>query len=158
MKAVRALQTIRDGFTRRRALWITPFAFAGLIAISSRRNRRDEPAEEVTVVEFTDMSERRGLARMKRVVRSEAEWRKRLTATQFYVTRRQSTDTAFTGTYYERHDPGLYRCICCGSALFGSEAKFDSATGWPSFWAPVAEENIRTRTDARMFSWRCCRK
>jgi peptide-methionine (R)-S-oxide reductase len=85
------------------------------------------------------------------MVRTDAEWRKSLDAEQYYVTRRQGTDTAFTGTYYQIHDSGLFRCVCCGNALFSSAAKFDSGTGWPSFFAPVAEENIRTRKDTSMF-------
>ena len=151
-------QALQEAITRRRALLITPFAFAGLVAVSSRKH--DDPEEsaapgdanqEVTVVLFSDAGVNQGLARVKKVVRSNAEWRKLLSAEQFYVTRRQGTDTSFTGTYYQLHEPGLYRCICCGNALFRSDAKFDSGTGWPSFWAPIAEENIRTRTDTSLF-------
>jgi len=64
--------------------------------------------------------------------------------------RQQGTDTAFTGTYYQIHQTGIFRCICCGNALFSSDTKFDSGTGWPSFSAPIAEENVRTRTDVSM--------
>ena len=152
------LQALQEAITRRRALLITPFAFAGLIAVSSRKSNDPEesvPAgqanEEVTVVLFSDAGVNQGAARVKKAVRSDAEWRKLLSAEQFYVTRRQGTDTSFTGTYYRLHDAGLYRCICCGNALFRSDTKFESGTGWPSFWAPIAEENIRTRTDTSLF-------
>ncbi len=152
------LQVIKDQITRRRALWITPFAFAGLVAISSRKGDRSaDPASandaggEVALVQFNDAGARLGPARVKRVVRSEAEWRRQLSNNQFYVTRRGSTDTPFTGTYYRTHDAGLFRCVCCGNALFSADTKFDSGTGWPSFWAPIAEENIYTRTDVSMF-------
>ena len=152
------LREIKEAITRRRALLITPFAFAGLVAISSRRRSDSEdpvpagdPNQEVTIVLFSDTGEKQGPASLKRVVHSDREWRKLLSAEQFYVTRRQGTDTSFTGTYYQLHDQGLYRCICCGNALFSSDAKFDSGTGWPSFWAPIADENIRTHTDTSMF-------
>lgn len=102
-------------------------------------------------MEFDDSGQKRGLARVKPLVRSDAEWRKLLTSEQFYVTRRQNTDTPYTGTYYQLHEAGLFRCVGCGTPLFSSETKFDSGTGWPSFWAPVAEENIRSRTDTSMF-------
>jgi peptide-methionine (R)-S-oxide reductase len=80
-------------------------------------------------------------------VRSDGDWRRQLTTGQYWSTRRGSTDTPFTGTYYQLETMGLFRCVCCGNALFGSSAKFDSGTGWPSFSAPVAVENIRTQSD-----------
>ncbi len=150
-------QALKGELTRRRALWITPFAFAGLVAISSRRGHSSEDSvaakdggEEVTIVQFDDAGTRLGQAHAKKVVRSKAEWRKLLSSEQFFVTRHAGTDMAFTGTYYQIHEPGLFRCICCGNALFSSDEKFDSGTGWPSFWAPIAEENIRTRSDVSL--------
>jgi peptide-methionine (R)-S-oxide reductase len=148
------LQSILEQLTRRRALLIAPAAFAGLMAIASRKGDRSKDVAsdpEVTIIEFNDTGLRIGLARMKRVVHSDGEWRKLLSADQFYVTRKQSTDMAFSGTYYRLHELGIFRCICCGTALFASDAKFDSGTGWPSFWAPIAEENVRTRSDMSMF-------
>src|SRR5271170_2214215 len=148
------LDKLKEQITRRRALILTPFAFAGLIAISSRKGSSGEKTDangEVTVVPFSDAGEKQAAVRLKRVLRTDAEWRKLLTAQQFYVTRKESTDTPFTGTYYRMHDRGLFRCVCCGTGLFLSGTKFDSGTGWPSFWAPAAEENIRTRHDTSMF-------
>jgi peptide-methionine (R)-S-oxide reductase len=149
---------LKEEITRRRALFITPFAFAGLVAISSRKGSSSEAADsasetnqEVTIVPFTDSGERLGPARVQKVLRANAAWRKLLTAEQYYVMRQQGTDTAFTGTYYQIHQPGIFRCICCSNALFSSDTKFDSGTGWPSFSAPIAEENVRTRTDVSMF-------
>jgi peptide-methionine (R)-S-oxide reductase len=118
--------------------------------------REDEAAisdtgEEVTIVEFNDAGAKIGPARVAKMVRSNAEWHKLLSAEQYYVTRQQGTDTAFSGTYYQMHAAGLFRCICCGDAVFNSDTKFDSGTGWPSFWSPIAAENVRTRADLSMF-------
>jgi len=82
-----------------------------------------------------------------RETRPDAEWRRELSPQAFEVTRRGATEPAFTGEYWECHDPGTYRCVCCGSPLFSSEAKYESGTGWPSFWAPIAEERVATRVD-----------
>ena len=137
---------------------ITPFAFAGLVAISSRKGDSSEAAdsanetnEEVTIVPFTDTGEKLEPARIQKVLHSNAAWRKSLTAEQYYVTRQQGTDTAFTGTYYQINKRGIFRCICCGNALFSSDVKFDSGTGWPSFSALIAEENVRTRIEVSTF-------
>ncbi|HXA64307.1 MAG TPA: peptide-methionine (R)-S-oxide reductase MsrB [Bryobacteraceae bacterium] len=151
-------EALKEEITRRRALLITPFAFAGLVAISSRRGSHSEdsvsangPNSEVVIVPFQDSGERLAPVTVPKLIRSDSQWRKLLNAEQYYVTRRQGTDTAFTGTYYLLHDRGLFRCIGCGNALFSSDAKFDSGTGWPSFTAVVAEENIQTNRDMSMF-------
>jgi peptide-methionine (R)-S-oxide reductase len=152
------LERIKEELSRRRVLLIAPFAFAGLVAISSRRGSRDgdsvaasDANADVTLVEFNDAGERTGTVTVKKVVHSEGEWRKLLRSSQFHVTRKQGTDIPFTGTYHKMHERGIFRCVCCGTALFSSETKFDSGTGWPSFWAPIAEENIRTHTDRSLF-------
>jgi peptide-methionine (R)-S-oxide reductase len=149
---------LKEEITRRRALWITPFAFAGLVAISSRKGDDSKDsvsasgsAEDVTIVEFDDAGRKLAPARVKKVVHSKAEWGKLLSREQYYVTRQAGTDTAFTGTYYQSHVSGLFRCIGCSNALFSSDTKFDSGTGWPSFWEPIAGENIRTRKDMSLF-------
>jgi len=82
-----------------------------------------------------------------KVVKSDEEWRQILTPDQYEVTRRKGTEAPFTGKFYEFHEHGVYTCVCCGNALFSSEAKFDSGTGWPSFWAPVSDESIEATTD-----------
>jgi peptide-methionine (R)-S-oxide reductase len=148
-----AFDKLKEQLLRRRALLIAPFAFGGLVALSSRgrEERPSDPNEEVTIVDFDAQGRRLGPRRVKKVVKAKAEWKRSLSAEQYYVTREQGTDTPFTGTYYELHGAGLFRCVCCGTALFSSEAKFDSGTGWPSFWAPVAEENIRTVKDTSLF-------
>ena len=82
-----------------------------------------------------------------KVVKSEAEWRKQLTPEQFEITRHKGTERAFSGKYWDNHEPGAYVCVCCGAPLFSSETKFESGSGWPSFWDPSNKENVRTETD-----------
>jgi peptide-methionine (R)-S-oxide reductase len=90
----------------------------------------------------------------EKVIKSEQEWQKLLDAEQFHVTRRKGTERAFTGAYWDNHDPGVYRCVCCGTELFRSDHKFDSGTGWPSFWQPAASGNIKTEDDNSLFGHR----
>jgi hypothetical protein len=84
---------------------------------------------------------------MPKVVKTDAEWHKQLTAEQFDITRGAGTETPFCGAFYDNHKDGIYHCVCCNLPLFASGAKFDSGTGWPSFFQPVAKENIQTRAD-----------
>jgi len=147
-------ETLKEEFTRRRALLIAPFALAGVAVLAMRKGHgSDENAsagdsnEEVQIVQFDDAGRKLGMAQVKKTVRSNSEWHNQLSPQQYYVTRQQGTDVAFSGTYYQIHQEGLFRCICCDTAVFSSDTKFDSGTGWPSFWAPIAEENVRTRSD-----------
>ena len=87
----------------------------------------------------------------EKVVKSEAEWKQKLTPEQFQVTRKKGTEPAFTGAYWDNHERGLYRCVCCGAELFRSDHKFDSGTGWPSFWQPSAPQNVATEEDTSFF-------
>ena len=86
-----------------------------------------------------------------KVVKSDAEWKKQLTPEQYQVTRKHGTERAFTGKHWNTKDPGVYRCICCGTPLFDADTKFDSGTGWPSFWAPVAEDAVAIKEDRSLF-------
>ncbi|MDR3748508.1 MAG: peptide-methionine (R)-S-oxide reductase MsrB [Acidobacteriota bacterium] len=104
-------------------------------------------SDYVDIVEFKDSGEKIGTERVKKVVKTDAEWQAQLTPEQFQVTRKAGTERAFTGQYWDLHAKGLFRCICCKNALFGTSTKFDSGTGWPSFWEPIAKQNVREHTD-----------
>jgi peptide-methionine (R)-S-oxide reductase len=84
---------------------------------------------------------------MEKLNKTEQEWRRQLTPQQYHVTREHGTERAFSGEYWDNHEAGIYRCVCCGTPLFDSQTKFDSGTGWPSFYTPVNEENIATHED-----------
>jgi peptide-methionine (R)-S-oxide reductase len=104
----------------------------------------------VQIVEFSDAGVRQDVVVVPTIIKTDEEWRKQLTRSAFDIARKADTEMAFTGTYWNLHEKGLFRCICCDTALFSSETKFDSGTGWPSFWAPIAKENIQELADS---SW-----
>lgn len=96
----------------------------------------------VTIVQFSDLGQSTGKVSIARVVKPDAEWKKQLSPESCEATRHAGTEAAFTGSTWNNHDRGIYRCICCDNALFSSETKFESGTGWPSFWQPLAKENV----------------
>jgi peptide-methionine (R)-S-oxide reductase len=96
----------------------------------------------VTIVQFSDAGKPTGKVSVPRVVRTDAEWKQKLAPVSFEVTRRADTERPYTGSTWNNHEHGFYRCICCDNAIFSSETKFESGTGWPSFWQPIAKENI----------------
>jgi peptide-methionine (R)-S-oxide reductase len=106
-----------------------------------------QTGEQVTIVEFNDSGERQQTATVPKVVKSDDEWKQQLSPLAFNVTRHDGTERAFTGEYWDLHDEGIYRCACCGTALFKSDTKFESGTGWPSFFQPIAEENVKVTED-----------
>jgi peptide-methionine (R)-S-oxide reductase len=87
-------------------------------------------------------------------VKTEEEWKQQLTSEQFQVTRKKETERPYSGAYWNNHEAGTYQCICCGADLFSSDTKFESGTGWPSFWAPIIQGNVRTQTDRSLFMMR----
>jgi len=127
------------------------FVKAGLAAgmaapVLNAAARSSAEKDTVAIIQFNDDGTKIGPERVKRVRKTEAEWKQQLSPLQYEVTRKAGTERAFSGQY-DIHDKGIYRCICCDNALFSSDTKFDSGTGWPSFWAPIAKENIRSSTD-----------
>jgi peptide-methionine (R)-S-oxide reductase len=115
-------------------------------ATSSTSTNPGRPAK-VTVIEFTDAGVKKGPVAVAKVVKTDGEWRKLLEPEQYQVTRHAGTEQPFANEYDESTAVGMYRCVCCRNALFSSADKFDSHTGWPSFWAPIAAQNVQTRKD-----------
>lgn len=111
------------------------------------RSKTGTAPKTFKIVEFSDQGKRLDVVQVSKVVKSDDDWRKQLSPLAFEITRHAATETAFTGEYWNLHDQGLFRCICCDTALFTSDTKFDSGTGWPSFWAPIAKENVEESMD-----------
>lgn len=107
-------------------------------------------SKPVVIIQFADDGTRLASATLPRVIKTKEDWKKQLSPLEYDVTRRAGTEWAFSGVLHDRHAPGLYRCIDCGNALFDSSAKFDSGTGWPSFWQPIAKENLYEKVDASL--------
>jgi peptide-methionine (R)-S-oxide reductase len=136
-------------------------AFLGLVGLGAATGRLPGLLDDVDIVEFADDGARLGPRRVPKVVKTEAEWRRLLSPRSFEITRRGGTEVPFTGEFWNFHGRGIFRCICCGTALFHSEAKFDSGTGWPSFWDKIAPENVvthATRSRGRVESELTCRR
>ena len=134
---------------------IIAFSFAEIggssDASDNSSDQRGSGIVKVSIVEFTDSGQKKGLVMEDKVVKTDEEWRKQLTAEQYKVARKKGTERPFSNLYAENHDKGLYRCICCGNALFTSDTKFESGTGWPSFYEPIAPENVKTESDRSFF-------
>ena len=121
------------------------FFHYGLVLVAGRAF-----AKPLKLVDFSDSGQRKGVIQVDKVQKTDAEWKKQLTPEQYEVTRHAGTERAFTGKYWNNHEHGLYRCVCCANALFSSETKFESGTGWPSFWQPIARENVRQHIDSTL--------
>jgi len=130
-------------------------ALGGAVVWSWRKPRviaaaaKSEPGE-VTIVQFSDAGKRLAKVKVAKVVKTEDEWRKQLPSGVFEITRHADTELAYSGKLLNVHDTGIFRCICCDNALFSSATKFESGTGWPSFWGPIARENVREIRDSTL--------
>ena len=102
----------------------------------------------VTIVQFSAEGKATGKVTVPRVVKTDAEWKQQLSPVSFVVARQAGTERPYTGSTWDNHEHGIYRCICCDNALFSSETKFESGTGWPSFWQPIARENVHEVSDS----------
>ena len=133
--------------TRRAFLFTSIAAATGVGLLTIRRPHRafaedatSHPSEPAVVVLFSDDGKRLRKTTMPKVARSADEWQKQLSPNAYDITRLADTEVAYSGSLWDQHRGGLYRCICCDTALFSSDTKFESGTGWPSFWAPIANE------------------
>jgi peptide-methionine (R)-S-oxide reductase len=135
--------------TGRRAFLINSASACGAAALWSLRIPAFASTAPgmVTIVEFAANGKKTGKVVVPKVVKSDAEWRSQLSAISYEVARKDGTERAYSGDTWNLHDRGLFRCVCCDTAAFNSETKFESGTGWPSFWAPIARENIVETTD-----------
>lgn len=104
-------------------------------------------SSEVSIENFSPAGKSSGIARVPKIMKTDAEWRKQLSPLSYRVARQADTEVAFTGEYDKNHADGIYRCICCDTALYDSRTKFDSGTGWPSFWQPISALNVVKSTD-----------
>lgn len=119
----------------------------GLLATGSLGALLRAAQKTVRIAQFDAKGNKTGVVEMEKVVKTEADWRKQLSPASFSVTRQKGTERAFANAFHDNHRDGLYSCVCCGTELFDSKTKFNSGTGWPSFWAPIAKENVRIGTD-----------
>jgi peptide-methionine (R)-S-oxide reductase len=139
----------------RRAFLITSASACGALAFwsvqrpgsVSAAGGGSTPAGMVTIVEFAGNGKKTGKVVVPRVVKTNAEWQQLLSPISYQVARQAGTERPYTGDTWNLHDRGLYRCICCETAVFNSDTKFESGTGWPSFWEPIARENVVETTD-----------
>lgn len=98
-----------------------------------------------------DLKAEEGFPMTEKIIKTDEEWRDLLTPEQYRITREKGTERAFTGSYYNFKGKGIYHCVCCGNELFSSETKFDSGSGWPSYWKPVSEQSVKTVEDNSLF-------
>jgi peptide-methionine (R)-S-oxide reductase len=127
----------------RRQLFLTVLAAASAHAATGG-------SKTVKIVFFDANGRRKGDAKVEKIHKSEAEWKAQLSPEQYHVTRQKGTERAFTGKYNKHKGEGIYTCVCCGTPLFDSKTKFESGTGWPSYWAPIAKENVIEEADSSL--------
>jgi peptide-methionine (R)-S-oxide reductase len=140
----------RTDLTRRRLMCcaVASFGVFGTIAFLKNPKAGAPPdSTEVSIEGFSRTGQSQGVTQVSKIIRSDGEWRQQLSAQAFDVTRRAGTEQPFTGALWNQHADGLYSCVCCETALFDSRTKFESGTGWPSFWQPISKHNVLENTD-----------
>src|SRR5688572_16811605 len=140
----------KSAFSRRDLLFGVLATGAGVLSLARVRAGTLTPQSaggKVKIEKFSASGDSQGVVEVARVVKSDEEWRAQLSPLSFKVTRHEGTERAFSGEYAANHASGLYRCICCETALFDSKTKFESGTGWPSFYQPISNANVREKSD-----------
>ncbi len=133
-----------------KSLFVISFICLGLIIACDKVRSTEERAADGSE-EVAQLPEQKGAKMLEKVVKTDEEWRKILTPEQYRITRKKGTEPAFSGKYHDFKGKGIYGCVACDLDLFSSEAKFDSGTGWPSFWEPISKENVKTVADNTLF-------
>lgn len=134
----------------RRAFFGSAFGRFGALAFTLAGNMPGANSGKkgiVKLVAFNDSGARQGVVEEDKIQKTDSEWKTQLPRESYEVTRHEGTERPFSGKYWNNHEHGIYRCICCNTALFSSETKFESGTGWPSFWQPIAKENVVNHSD-----------
>jgi peptide-methionine (R)-S-oxide reductase len=131
----------------RRSFLMSVAGTVGVAGLFAASDKLAKPAKSVRIVDFDANGNRTGTEEVPKIAKSDDEWRKQLNAEQFDVARHEGTERAGSGKYAYNHADGLYHCICCNTVLFDSKTKFESGTGWPSFYQPIAKENVVEQTD-----------
>jgi peptide-methionine (R)-S-oxide reductase len=142
----------QGGDVSRRAFLIAGSGAVAAIALDLRYGIKPIEAKAgspkaVNIVQFSNSGQREDAVSLPVILKTDAEWKQQLSPDAYEITRRAGTERAYSGQYWNLHDKGLYRCICCDTALFSSDTKFESGTGWPSFWQPIAKENVHENID-----------
>ena len=142
----------QDGSVSRRAFLIVGSGAVTAMALNLRYGTKPVQAKAgtpkaVNIVEFSNTGQREDTVSLPVIIKTDAEWKQQLSPAAYEITRQAGTERPYSGQYWNLHDKGLYRCICCDTALFSSDTKFESGTGWPSYWQPIAKENIRETVD-----------
>ncbi len=136
-----------ENTNRRSFFGIVAGTLSAVSLAAAATDKVTKPAKKVRIVEFDAAGNKKGVTEMDKIVKSEAEWKKQLSPLEFDVTRNEGTERAGTGKLSYNHADGLYHCICCDTVLFDSKTKFESGTGWPSFYQPLAKENVAETRD-----------